>query len=67
MIESGAMTSITKKITNQSPSILDMLNNRKRSDFPVIMGIDKFVFVLEHRKVYQNVGLQNGNFIVPIY
>ncbi len=50
-VDSGQANPIAKKAVNRTgPSILDILRNRKKSKSPDLMGIEKFVFVLEHGK-----------------
>ncbi|KAG4070493.1 hypothetical protein HA402_005725 [Bradysia odoriphaga] len=50
LIGSGQSVQSPKKVTNRGgQSILDILYNRKKSERPVLMGIKKCVFVLEHR------------------
>lgn len=63
LIKSGQLTQISKKVTNRGgPSILDVLYDQKKSHRPVLMGIEKFVFVFEHKMGRSDVSFQNGNF-----
>lgn len=59
LIGSGQLTqscSTIKKVGNRKgPSILDALYDRKKSKCSTLMGINKFVFVLEHKMGGSNV------------
>lgn len=72
LIGSGQPTQSIKKVVKtltkrNGPSILDILYNRKKSECPMLMGVKKFVFVLEHKRGSSNVcRCQIGNFILPI-
>ncbi|XP_037031769.1 uncharacterized protein LOC119071146 [Bradysia coprophila] len=67
LIGSGQSTQSTKKVTSRGgPSILDILYTRKKSERPVLMGIEKFVFVLEHRKGISNPIEFESHFILAL-
>lgn len=62
LIESDLATTYTKKVAKlvtkrKGPSISQILLDRKNSECPVLMGINKFVFVLEYKKGKPSVSL----------